>query len=255
MASYWSKIEALASGGGGASSASGSSGAGVMVPGAGTKREHLYKILVIGELGTGKTSIIKRYVHQFFSQHYRATIGVDFALKVINWDADTIIRLQLWDIAGQERFGNMTRVYYKEAVGAFIVFDVTRSATFESVVKWKVDLDSKVQLPDGSPIPCVLLANKCDQQKEGIVNNPTKMEEYCKEKGFAGWYETSAKENINIEEAARFLVTKILKNDRLTGVDPSKDSERFALDGSGSGMNGNGVRGGNGRQEGKSCAC
>ena len=65
------------------------------------KDEFLYKILVIGELGTGKTSIIKRYVHQFFSEHYRATIGVDFALKVINWDPNTIIRLQLWDIAGQ----------------------------------------------------------------------------------------------------------------------------------------------------------
>lgn len=54
----------------------------------------------------------------------------------------------------------MTRVYYKEAVGAFIVFDVSRVATFDAVVKWKNDLDSKVQLPDGSPIPCVLLANK-----------------------------------------------------------------------------------------------
>lgn len=65
------------------------------------KREHLYKTLVIGELGTGKTSFIKRYVHQFFSQNYRATIGVDFALKVIDWDQNTIIRLQLWDIAGK----------------------------------------------------------------------------------------------------------------------------------------------------------
>ena len=63
-------------------------------------------------------------------------------------------------IEGQERFGNMTRVYYKEAVGAFIVFDVTRGQTFEAVHKWKNDLDSKVMLPDGSPIPCVLLANK-----------------------------------------------------------------------------------------------
>lgn len=61
---------------------------------------------------------------------------------------------------GQERFGNMTRVYYKEAVGAFIVFDVTRSATFDAVIKWKQDLDSKVQLPNGSPIPCILIANK-----------------------------------------------------------------------------------------------
>lgn len=70
------------------------------------KREHLYKILVIGELGTGKTSFIKRYVHQFFSQNYRATIGVDFALKVLNWDQNTIIRLQLWDIAG-----NLKRIF------------------------------------------------------------------------------------------------------------------------------------------------
>lgn len=61
---------------------------------------------------------------------------------------------------GQERFGNMTRVYYKEAVGAFIVFDVSRVATFDAVAKWKNDLDTKVQLPDGSSIPCILLANK-----------------------------------------------------------------------------------------------
>ncbi|XP_021932081.1 ras-related protein Rab-32 isoform X3 [Zootermopsis nevadensis] len=198
----------------------------------GEKREHLYKILVIGELGTGKTSIIKRYVHQFFSQHYRATIGVDFALKVLNWDANTIIRLQLWDIAGQERFGNMTRVYYKEAVGAFVVFDVTRAATFDAVVKWKQDLDAKVQLPDGTSIPCVLLANKCDQQKEGIVNSPSKMDEYCKDWGFTAWFETSAKENINIEDAARSLVTRILQNEMLTNHnESSKDLERFALDG------------------------
>ena len=63
-------------------------------------------------------------------------------------------------LTGQERFGNMTRVYYKEAVGAFIVFDVTRASTFEAVQKWKNDLDSKVTLADGTPVPCVLLANK-----------------------------------------------------------------------------------------------
>jgi len=198
------------------------------------KNEHLYKVLVIGELGTGKTSIIKRYVHQFFSQHYRATIGVDFALKVVHWDQNTVIRLQLWDIAGQERFGNMTRVYYKEAVGAFIVFDVTRTSTFESVAKWKQDLDAKVQLPDGSPIPCVLLANKCDQPKEGIVATPGKLDEYCKEKGFAGWFETSAKDNINIDDAAKFLVGTILQNDQWNNSVKEEDGDKLDLNGGGS---------------------
>ncbi|XP_022173772.1 ras-related protein Rab-38-like isoform X1 [Myzus persicae] len=173
--------------------------------------EYLFKILVIGELGTGKTSIIKRYVHKFFSQHYRATIGVDFALKSLEWDSNTVIRLQLWDIAGQERFGNMTRVYYKDALGAFVVFDVTRPATFEAVAKWKQDLDAKVSLEDGSPIPCVLLANKCDETKEGMVNSIAKMDEFCKENMFTAWYETSAKENVHIDDAAKTLVTQILK--------------------------------------------
>lgn len=196
------------------------------------KREHLYKILVIGELGTGKTSIIKRYVHQFFSQHYRATIGVDFALKVLNWDNQTVIRLQLWDIAGQERFGNMTRVYYKEAVGAFVVFDVTRAQTFDAISKWKTDLDTKVTLADGSPIPTVLLANKCDQPKEGVVNNPTRMDDFCRERGFTGWFETSAKENINIDEAARFLVNKILSNEKQgMMMTESIDTDKVSLDG------------------------
>ncbi|EPQ13589.1 Ras-related protein Rab-38 [Myotis brandtii] len=220
-------------------------------------KEHLYKLLVIGDLGVGKTSIIKRYVHQNFSSHYRATIGVDFALKVLHWDPDTVVRLQLWDIAaagwrprgrasshvfftthlnccssfliaipsssfpihqsvihrGQERFGNMTRVYYREAMGAFIVFDVTRPATFEAVTKWKNDLDSKLSLPNGKPVSVVLLANKCDQGKDVLLNNGLKMDQFCKEHGFVGWFETSAKENINIDEASRCLVKHILANE------------------------------------------
>nr|ABD65443.1 Rab32 [Suberites domuncula] len=196
---------------------------------AGGKQEHLYKILVIGDLGTGKTSIIKRYVHQFFSPHYRATIGVDFALKVLNWDNNTTIRLQLWDIAGQERFGNMTRVYYKEAVGAFVVFDVTRLSTFEAVQMWKADLDSKVLLPNGKPIPAVLLANKCDLASEGFLGNVNQLDEYCRDKNFHAWFETSAKENIGIDEAARSLVAKILENDESI-EHPQSDPDGFTLD-------------------------
>jgi small GTP-binding protein len=176
--------------------------------------EYLYKVLVVGDIGTGKTSIIKRFVHNIFSMHYKSTIGVDFALKVINWDANTIVRLQLWDIAGQERFGNMTRVYYKEAVGAMVVFDVTRVGTFDAVAKWKNDIDCKVTLPpDDRPIPVVLLANKCDLARDGWHKTPAQMDKYCEENSFIGWFETSAKENINIDKAAKFLVQKILEND------------------------------------------
>jgi Ras-related protein Rab-32 len=64
----------------------------------------------------------------------------------------------------------MTRVYYKEAVGCFIVFDVTRGSTFEAVTKWKTDLDNKVQLPDGNPVPCVLLANKVSFMTGHLLN-------------------------------------------------------------------------------------
>lgn len=96
-------------------------------------------------------------------------------------------------IAGQERFGNMTRVYYREAMGAFIVFDVTRPASFEAVTKWKEDLDSKLTLANGKHIATVLLANKCDQGNDVLTNNGIKMEQFCQENGFVGCYETSAK--------------------------------------------------------------
>ncbi|KAM4742276.1 ras-related protein Rab-38 [Anableps anableps] len=184
-------------------------------------KEHLYKILVIGDLGVGKTSIIKRYVHHNFSPNYRATIGVDFALKVLTWDQETV-RLQLWDIAGQERFGNMTRVYYREAMGAFIVFDVTRPTSFEAVTKWKEDLDSKLTLANGKNVATVLLANKCDQGREVLTNNGIKMDHFCQENGFVGWFETSAKENINIDEAANCLVKHIIasENDMLQSEVP-----------------------------------
>lgn len=199
-------------------SAGGSDPFAYRVNGRGNTKEFLFKILVIGELGTGKTSFIKRYVHQFFSDHYRATIGVDFALKVLQWDEDgTVVRLQLWDIAGQERFGNMTRVYYKEAVGAILVYDLTRKDTFAAVDKWKTDLDSKVILPDGRNIPCVLVGNKCDQKDaEEIDRDSPIMSAFCKQRGFIGWFATSAKANTNVEDACKFLVDRILENDKWT---------------------------------------
>eukprot|EP01088_Endostelium_zonatum_P012733 TRINITY_DN26_c0_g1_i1.p1 TRINITY_DN26_c0_g1~~TRINITY_DN26_c0_g1_i1.p1 ORF type:complete len:225 (+),score=65.24 TRINITY_DN26_c0_g1_i1:62-736(+) len=194
--------------------------------------EYLYKVLVVGDIGTGKTSIVQRFVHNYFSKNYKTTIGVDFALKVINWDPTTIVRLQLWDIAGQERFGNMTRVYYKEAVGAFIVFDVTRVNTFEAVQKWKSDIDAKITLgPDGKPIPVVLLANKCDLARDGFTRNTAQMDKYCEELGFAGWFETSAQDNVRIDTAAKFLVGQMLANEKAIpkNVDSKEQNKGFKI--------------------------
>ena len=141
---------------------------------------------------------------------------MDFALKVIQWGPELIVRLQLWDIAGQERFGNMTRVYYKEALGAIVVYDITRPQTFEGVTKWKKDIDSKVALPEawgGGQIPVILLANKTDLIGEGHAQhvNPAELDQFCNDNGFLKWFETSAKDNSNIEEATRHLITSILK--------------------------------------------
>eukprot|EP01103_Thecamoeba_quadrilineata_P003435 TRINITY_DN1320_c0_g1_i1.p1 TRINITY_DN1320_c0_g1~~TRINITY_DN1320_c0_g1_i1.p1 ORF type:complete len:136 (-),score=31.66 TRINITY_DN1320_c0_g1_i1:66-473(-) len=102
----------------------------------------------------------------------------------------------------------MTRVYYKEALGAVVVFDVTRF-TSDTISSWKNDIDQKITLPDGRPLPTILVANKCDLEKS--KSYPTSMDEFCQKKGFIGWFETSAKEDINVEKAFLFLLDKIIE--------------------------------------------
>ncbi|XP_038865067.1 LOW QUALITY PROTEIN: ras-related protein Rab-32 [Salvelinus namaycush] len=172
--------------------------------------ECLFEVLVIGERGVGKTSFITRYVNMRFKEEYTASIGVDFALKTIEWDNKTVGH-------------TMSRVYYKEDTGAFVVFDTTKMETLEAASQWKHDLDSKVRLACGSPVPAVLLANKCDQT-EGNKELSSLMDNYCKEKGFLGWFETSAKDNPNVDEAGAFLMENMLRIDRgLSSRDNEKD--------------------------------
>ena len=122
------------------------------------------------------------------------------------WSETHTLIIYSLSLKGQERFGGMTRVYYKEAVGAIVAFDVTRVQTFEGVAKWKTDIDSKVFLPqDDAPIPCVLIANKCDLTPT-YLRPKDEMDQYCSNNGFIGWFETSAKENRNIDASIRFLV-------------------------------------------------
>ncbi|KAG7472554.1 hypothetical protein MATL_G00109950 [Megalops atlanticus] len=190
-------------------------------------RDYLFKVLVIGNGHVGKTSLVHRYVNDKFNKHYKITVGVDFALKVLPWSDTETVRLQLWDIAGQERFTSMTRIYYKEASGCIIMFDVTDSSSFRSCSSWKEDLDSKVTLAGGSPLPCILLANKCDLSPWEVSH--ASIEQFSKTNGFIGWMETSVKDNKNINEAISFLVEKMMVN-RQDVPHPEQDGGRIQVD-------------------------
>ncbi|KAK5895080.1 hypothetical protein CesoFtcFv8_011702 [Champsocephalus esox] len=170
--------------------------------------EHLLKILIIGDGNVGKSSFLHRYVNGQFNKMYKMTMGVDYALKLLHWSDKEKVRLQLWDIAGQERFISMNRVYYRGALGCVVMFDVTSSASFLSCRHWKRDLDNKAMLPNGESIPCILLANKCDLPQRVVP--PDSIDKFSKANGFITWMEISVKENKNVGEAMRRLVQDIL---------------------------------------------
>lgn len=173
-------------------------------------QQHNYKIIVVGEASVGKTSLVKRYTENVYSNKYRYTIGVDFALKIVEWDNNTTLKLQIWDIAGQERFGTMTHVYYKEASGACLVFDISSAKSFQAAYRWKQDINAKVTLPSGQPVPTVLLANKCDLEPSEHQVSDAEIERFCSESGCVGWLKTSAKDNINVEKAMKLLLTSVV---------------------------------------------
>eukprot|EP01136_Pigoraptor_vietnamica_P001239 Opistho-1_new@27608 len=166
--------------------------------------EVVLKVIVVGELGTGKTSVIRRWVHNAFTPNYRATIGVDFALKKVEFPGSATARVQLWDIAGQERVNNMTRIYYKDASAGVVVFDQTRWHTFNAVKRWVKDIADKLKSPDGAPFPIILLANKADMPNGSFATTEA-LDTFCDENGFLRWFPTSAKTGMNVDEAFTFL--------------------------------------------------
>ncbi|KAH3759266.1 small GTPase rabE [Pelomyxa schiedti] len=171
-------------------------------------KEIVCKVLVIGASGAGKTSLIKRSVHGVFSTAYKTTIGVDFLLKKVDLD-NAQVKMQLWDIAGQELFASLTRVYYRSAVAAFIVFDITDLQSFQSVMSWKQDLEEKCPTVGDVKMPVILLANKCDLPRESHCVSVEQVAKFAAENGFLAWFETSAKENTGIEQALRRLATEL----------------------------------------------
>eukprot|EP01091_Cochliopodium_minus_P000683 TRINITY_DN105_c0_g1_i2.p1 TRINITY_DN105_c0_g1~~TRINITY_DN105_c0_g1_i2.p1 ORF type:complete len:195 (-),score=39.01 TRINITY_DN105_c0_g1_i2:104-688(-) len=158
-------------------------------------------------------SIIRRYVDNQFSKDYKATVGVDFALKEFTHE-DKSVRLQLWDIAGQERFSALTHVYYKEAAAACIVFDLTDKKTFTRVQKWRNDVAEKVKLPNDETVPMLLLGNKSDMDHQEVDHK--EVDQFAKENGFIGWFPCSAATNLNLEKAFELLTSVLLEK----GVEP-----------------------------------
>lgn len=180
-----------------------------------------YKLLMIGDIGTGKTNIIKQYTQGLFSTNYKSTIGVDFSSRSIKLD-DVNIEAQFWDIAGQERFGNMTRGFYKEALGAFIVFDVTRQSTLNAIERWKLDIDNKILFRNTEdPLPTIILANKIDlivpndnDDDDDWNNVVEQLNKLCENNKYVTWIETSAKCNIGIDKAVNTLIKEIINKDK-----------------------------------------
>ncbi|KAF0977897.1 hypothetical protein FDP41_003219 [Naegleria fowleri] len=181
-----------------------------------SKAKYMYKIIFVGDSTCGKTAFIQQYVNNYFTSSYKSTLGVDFSFKEYDYDENTCFNLQ--DIAGQERFGTMTSVFYRDAVVAVVMYDVTNPNTFEHTKDWKEDIDSKVFLPalheneaDDIPIPCILVGNKIDLPKNDKLNfKPSQLDEYCTKHKFAGWVEISVKEKTNMDKAVKMIVEQVL---------------------------------------------
>jgi len=178
------------------------------------EKARVAKVLVVGDVATGKTSAIQRYVKNVFSKDYQTTIGVDFALKKVHANG-LDINVQLWDIAGQERFSGLSRIFYTHAVAAVAVYDLFNRESFESTAKWKRDIDAKVFLPvSQTNIPVLLLGNKCDMVSEGQTPcaSDGEIEEFVKEHKFFAHYKCSAKTGENIVAACTELVNRIAQD-------------------------------------------
>ena len=167
-----------------------------------------FKIMVIGESKVGKTSVIKKYTQNKFGGVYLTTVGVDFQDKIINID-DRKIRLQIWDTAGQERFRNITKNYFNSSNGFLLIYDITDKESLEHLNFW----NAQIQLNAPAKSKCVLLGNKCDLEGSRAVS----IEEgkIFAEKNKIKFFETSAKNGTNIDEAFEYLANEIYNEQKM----------------------------------------
>ncbi|XP_071714835.1 ras-related protein RABA1f-like [Rutidosis leptorrhynchoides] len=166
--------------------------------------DYLYKVVLIGDSGVGKSNLLTRFSKNEFSLDSKSTIGVEFATRSIKVD-DKIVKGQIWDTAGQERYRAITSAYYRGTVGALIVYDITRKVTFENVERWLKELREHTD----QNIVIMLVGNKSDLGHLRAVQTD-------EAKGFSEredifFMETSALEALNVEKAFTEVLSQIYR--------------------------------------------
>jgi len=174
----------------------------------------LFKLLLIGDSGVGKTCILFRFSDDAFNTTFISTIGIDFKIKTIELKGKKI-KLQIWDTAGQERIHTITTSYYRGAMGIMLVYDITNSKSYENIAKWLRNIDEHAN----EDVEKMILGNKCDMDENRQVPKE-KGEVIAREHGIK-FMETSAKNNINIDRAFHELADAILKKTH-TRPDPTE---------------------------------
>ena len=186
----------------------------------------IFKLVLIGDTGVGKTNILSRYINNEFSLATQSTVGVEFGSKIIKKN-DKLIKLQIWDTAGQERYKSITSAYYKGSKGALVVYDISRKGTFENVDKWIEELKAN----GSEDVLIMLVGNKSDLEDKREV----KTEDVIKkaEQFKVAFCETSALDGKNIDHAFDNLINEIAKKverDKINEAKNIQDSKGITLD-------------------------
>ena len=173
----------------------------------------MIKLILIGDSGVGKTSLLNRFVTEEFSQTYKATIGADFMRKEIVVD-DKHVSLQLWDTAGQERFQSLGSSFYRGADACILVYDITLQKSFDSIISWKQEFLSQCGPNNPETFPFMVVGNKCDLEVDRAVSL-AKSNQWARDQDLP-LIEASAKDNIRIEEIFIEIAKKTLKREKVT---------------------------------------
>ncbi|KAM0790696.1 hypothetical protein ACM66B_004554 [Microbotryomycetes sp. NB124-2] len=164
------------------------------------RRKVLLKVIILGDSGVGKTSLMNQYVNKRFSNQYKATIGADFLTKEVMVD-DRLVTMQLWDTAGQERFQSLGVAFYRGADCCVLVYDVNSSKSFETLDSWRDEFLVQASPRDPENFPFVVIGNKIDVEEGKRQVSQKRAMTWCQSKGNIPYFETSAKEAINVEQA------------------------------------------------------